>query len=104
MEDLDFYIGDEALAAARGHGYGIHYPVRHGIIENWDLMEKYWEQCIFKYLRAEPEDHCFLLVSLYFFYLPVLRFCIVLSCVLEKRKADVIDLFFTSISSHLATK
>lgn len=63
VEDLDFYIGDEALQAARGHGYGIHYPVRHGIIENWDLMEKYWEQCIFKYLRAEPEDHCFLLVS-----------------------------------------
>lgn len=64
VEDLDFFIGDEALAAGRGHGYGVHYPVRHGIIENWDLMEKYWEQCIFKYLRAEPEDHCFLLVSL----------------------------------------
>jgi actin-related protein 3 len=63
VEDLDFFIGDEALAAGRGHGYGVHYPVRHGIIENWDLMEKYWQQCIFKYLRAEPEDHCFLLVS-----------------------------------------
>jgi actin-related protein len=63
VEDLDFFIGDEALAAAKGHGYGIHYPVRHGLIENWDLMEKYWQQCIFKYLRAEPEDHCFLLVS-----------------------------------------
>lgn len=63
VEDLDFFIGDEALAAGRGHGYGVHYPVRHGLIENWDLMEKYWQQCIFKYLRAEPEDHCFLLVS-----------------------------------------
>ena len=63
VEDLDFHIGDEALAAGKGHGYGVHYPVRHGLIENWDLMEKYWQQCIFKYLRAEPEDHCFLLVS-----------------------------------------
>lgn len=26
-------------------------------------MERFWEQCIFKYLRAEPEDHYFLLVS-----------------------------------------
>lgn len=26
-------------------------------------MERYWEQSIFKYLRAEPEDHYFLLVS-----------------------------------------
>jgi actin-related protein 3 len=32
------------------------------MIENWDHMERYWEQCIFKYLRAEPEDHYFLLV------------------------------------------
>lgn len=39
------------------------YPVRHGIVEDWDLMEKFMEQCIFKYLRAEPEDHYFLLTE-----------------------------------------
>lgn len=33
------------------------------MIDDWDQMERYWEQCIFKYLRAEPEDHHFLLVS-----------------------------------------
>jgi actin-related protein 3 len=32
------------------------------MIDNWDYMERYWEQTIFKYLRAEPEDHYFLLV------------------------------------------
>jgi actin-related protein len=26
-------------------------------------MERFWEQCIFKYLRAEPEDHFFLLTE-----------------------------------------
>lgn len=26
-------------------------------------MEKFLEQCIFKYLRAEPEDHYFLLTE-----------------------------------------
>ena len=33
------------------------------MIDNWDHMERYWEQTIFKYLRAEPEDHYFLLVG-----------------------------------------
>jgi actin-related protein 3 len=63
VEDLDFFIGDEALANAKTPGYGVHYPIRHGMIDNWDYMERYWEQTIFKYLRAEPEDHYFLLVS-----------------------------------------
>lgn len=62
VEDLDFFIGDEALANAKTPGYGVHYPIRHGMIDNWDYMERYWEQTIFKYLRAEPEDHYFLLV------------------------------------------
>ncbi|KAF8591676.1 Actin/actin-like protein [Ramaria rubella] len=61
IEDLDFYIGDEALANSKT--YGVHYPIRHGMIENWDHMERYWEQSIFKYLRAEPEDHYFLLTE-----------------------------------------
>ena len=26
-------------------------------------MERFWEQAIFKYLRAEPEDHYFLLTE-----------------------------------------
>ena len=34
-----------------------------GMVENWDLMEYFYEQCIFKYLRAEPEDHHFLLTE-----------------------------------------
>ncbi|VVC43632.1 Actin family,Actin/actin-like conserved site [Cinara cedri] len=60
VEDLDFYIGDEAMDAK---GYSIKYPVRHGLIEDWDLMERFLEHCIFKYLRAEPEDHHFLLTE-----------------------------------------
>jgi len=61
MEDLDFYIGDEAMNI--GNPYAVKYPVRHGLVEDWDLMEKFLEHCIFKYLRAEPEDHYFLLTE-----------------------------------------
>uniref|UniRef100_A0A096M0R4 Actin related protein 3 n=1 Tax=Poecilia formosa TaxID=48698 RepID=A0A096M0R4_POEFO len=39
------------------------WPIRHGIVEDWDLMERFMEQVIFKYLRAEPEDHYFLLTE-----------------------------------------
>ncbi|PQK12930.1 hypothetical protein BB8028_0003g15450 [Beauveria bassiana] len=62
-EDLDFFIGDEATSAAAGPGYGLHYPIRHGQIENWDHMERFWSNSIFKYLRVEPEDHYFLLTE-----------------------------------------
>eukprot|EP01116_Phalansterium_solitarium_P000027 TRINITY_DN1001_c0_g1_i1.p1 TRINITY_DN1001_c0_g1~~TRINITY_DN1001_c0_g1_i1.p1 ORF type:complete len:420 (+),score=142.13 TRINITY_DN1001_c0_g1_i1:96-1355(+) len=61
VEDLDFFIGDEALEKSKT--YDIFYPVRHGQVENWTHMELFWEQCIFKYLRCEPEDHYFLLTE-----------------------------------------
>jgi len=61
VEDLDFYIGDEAMANAKM--YELSYPVRHGQIDNWTHMEQFWEQTIFKYLRADPEDHYFLLTE-----------------------------------------
>jgi actin-related protein 3 len=51
------------LVAASGPSYGIHYPVRHGQVENWDHMERFWSNSIFKYLRVEPEDHYFLLTE-----------------------------------------
>merc|ERR1712141_313541 len=44
-------------------GYAVKYPMSKGMVEDWDLMEKFLEQCIFRYLRAEPEDHHFLLTE-----------------------------------------
>ncbi|CAJ0576165.1 unnamed protein product, partial [Mesorhabditis spiculigera] len=62
IDDLDFFIGDEALSPAAAT-YSLKYPIRHGIVEDWNLMERFWEQAIFKYLKAEPEDHYFLLTE-----------------------------------------
>eukprot|EP00294_Goniomonas_avonlea_P008699 CAMPEP_0114563342 /NCGR_PEP_ID=MMETSP0114-20121206/13053_1 /TAXON_ID=31324 /ORGANISM="Goniomonas sp, Strain m" /LENGTH=410 /DNA_ID=CAMNT_0001749171 /DNA_START=23 /DNA_END=1255 /DNA_ORIENTATION=- len=61
IDDLDFFIGDEAVANKAG--YGVTYPVREGQVDNWDHMERFWQRCIFKYLRCEPEDHFFLLTE-----------------------------------------
>lgn len=41
-EDLDYFIGDEALAASSGPGYGLHYPIRHGQIENWVRIKNFY--------------------------------------------------------------
>lgn len=60
IEDLDFFIGDEAVANSKT--YQLEQPIKHGLVENWDLMERFWEQCFFKYLRAEPEEHYTMLV------------------------------------------
>jgi actin-related protein 3 len=60
-EDLDFYIGFEAQA--RAPAYAGTNVMKHGQIEDWDKIEQFWEQCIFKYLRCEPEDHAILLTE-----------------------------------------
>ncbi|TPX31486.1 hypothetical protein SmJEL517_g05214 [Synchytrium microbalum] len=61
IEDLDFFIGDEAVANEKT--YSLKYPMKHGQVENWDLMEKFHQATIFQYLRCEPEDHYFLLTE-----------------------------------------
>ncbi|KAJ6988851.1 actin-related protein 3 [Populus alba x Populus x berolinensis] len=64
MADLDFFIGEEALAKSRSSNtYSLSYPIKHGQVDNWDAMERYWQQCIFNYLRCDPEDHYFLLTE-----------------------------------------
>lgn len=61
ITDLDFFIGDEAVANSKV--YNSSNPIKHGQVEDWTSMEQFWEQCIFKYLRCEPEDHYFLLTE-----------------------------------------
>lgn len=64
MADLDFFIGDEAISRSRSsNAYNLSYPIKHGQVDNWDAMERYWQQCIFNYLRCDPEDHYFLLTE-----------------------------------------
>ena len=84
VDDLDFFIGEEAMLHSTSHQ--INYPIRHGLVENWDHMERLWQRCIFKvipvlffrktrppprltyfvhtqYLRCEPEEHYMLLTE-----------------------------------------
>lgn len=38
IDDLDFYIGHEAHEHSKS--YSVDYPIKHGLIENWDHMER----------------------------------------------------------------
>jgi actin-related protein 3 len=37
--------------------------MQDGIIESWDLMEKYWHQSLYHYLKCDPQEHYFVLTE-----------------------------------------
>jgi actin-related protein len=55
VNQSDSYVGDEALIK-RGI-LEIRYPIEHGIVTNWDDMEKIWHYTFYNELRVSVEDH-----------------------------------------------
>ncbi|WMV08585.1 hypothetical protein MTR67_001970 [Solanum verrucosum] len=57
----DAYVGDEPLAK-RG-SLILKYPVKQGIVRNWDDMKKLWHHTFYNELRDSLEEHHVLLTE-----------------------------------------
>ncbi|KAK3589539.1 hypothetical protein CHS0354_041664 [Potamilus streckersoni] len=55
MDSKECYIGDEAINK-RGI-LSLQYPMDHGIVTNWDDMEKIWYHTFYNVLRVAPEEY-----------------------------------------------
>ena len=55
----DYYVGDDAQQ--KRDIFSINYPINHGIVINWDDLEKIWDFTFKRKLNVCPEDHPVLL-------------------------------------------
>lgn len=61
LDQKEVYVGDEAQQK-RGV-LRIEQPIEHGIVTNWDDMEKVWHHTLYSELRVSPEEHPILMTE-----------------------------------------
>eukprot|EP00761_Pharyngomonas_kirbyi_P013043 gb/GECH01013070.1/.p1 GENE.gb/GECH01013070.1/~~gb/GECH01013070.1/.p1 ORF type:complete len:427 (+),score=99.69 gb/GECH01013070.1/:1-1281(+) len=57
----EYYVGDDAQQYR--DMLSIHYPIEHGVVTDWDLMEALWHHMFYNDLRVAPEEHPVLLTE-----------------------------------------
>ena len=54
-EKKDFYIGQEA--EEKNDILNLKYPIEHGVVNDWDDMEKIWNYLFTTELKVDPSEH-----------------------------------------------
>ncbi len=67
---LDFHIGDDAYK--NQNNYNLIYPMKSGIIEDWEIMEKFWHRSIFNYLNCDVNYHFFIIIIIIIFLIIII--------------------------------
>jgi len=57
MGKKDHYVGNEAQILSNRDILNLENPIEHGIVTNWDDMEKIWHHTFYNELRVAPEEH-----------------------------------------------
>ncbi|MBA0638954.1 hypothetical protein Goklo_022017 [Gossypium klotzschianum] len=57
----DVYLGYEAQT--RRGMLGLSYPIEHGIVRDWEAMERFWEHAFDNELRVNIDEHPVLLTE-----------------------------------------
>jgi len=61
MDQKDSYIGNEV---DQKHGVlNLSYPIDHGVITNWEDMEKIWHHSFYNEIHVNPDEHPVLLTE-----------------------------------------
>ena len=61
LDQKEVYVGSEALQK-RGV-LKMDHPIEHGIVRDWDDMEKVWHHTLYNELRVAPDEHPILLTE-----------------------------------------
>eukprot|EP00924_Labyrinthula_sp_SR-Ha-C_P002663 maker-scaffold_13-snap-gene-3.58-mRNA-1 protein AED:0.01 eAED:0.03 QI:0/0/0/1/0/0/3/0/742 len=61
QDEPDAWVGDDAISR-RGFMY-LKNPISHGLVTNWDDLEKVWHHTFYNELRIAPEEHSVILIE-----------------------------------------
>jgi len=61
LDQNEVYVGEEAMQKRGVLRFG--HPIEHGIVKNWDDMEKVWHHTLYSELKVSPEEHPILMTE-----------------------------------------